>query len=82
MTTPNRDLLVLTSKVTMNAKQLEQQVELLNNLLFTAESVNVFCTVNEVIDLNKYKIITAPQLIQQIARQRTLKPFVFISNKN
>ena len=82
MTTPNRDLLVLTKKETMNPRELEQHVELLNDLLYHVEGLNVFCIVNEIFDLNKYKVIQQPGVILQVIKQRTLKPFVFISNKN
>jgi hypothetical protein len=78
----NRDLLVLTKKQSMNAQELEQEVELLVNLLFEAEKIDAFCVANEVIDLNRYKIICKPHLIQKIIRQRKAKPFVFFSNKN
>lgn len=82
MKTPNRDLLVLTGKITMDPKELEHQVELLNDLLYHVEGLNAFCTANEVIDLNKYRIIHKPHLIQQIIREKSLTPFVFISNRN
>jgi len=82
MNTPNRDLLVLTGKTKMNRQQLEQQVELLNDLLYHVENLNAFCIANEVIDVNKYKIIQKPHIILQIIREKSLKPFVFISNKN
>jgi len=78
----NRDLLVLTKKVTMNARQLKQEVEQLNELLFHVEDAFSFCTANEVIDVNRYKIIQKPYKIQQAIRERGSKPFVFISNKN
>ncbi|HVX50360.1 MAG TPA: hypothetical protein VHB48_09385 [Chitinophagaceae bacterium] len=79
---PNRDLLVLTKKITMNAKQLKQEVELLNELLFHVEDSYSFCTANEVIDVNRYKVITKPFKIQRAIRERGTRPFVFISNKN
>ena len=82
MNPPNRDLLVLTKKVTMNAKQLKQEVEQLNELLYHVEDLNSFCTANEIIDVNRYKIIQKPYLIRQAIRERGTKPFVFISNKN
>lgn len=78
----NRDLLVLTKKQTMNAQELEHEVELLVNLLFEAEKIDAFCIANEVIDLNSYKIISKPYLIQKVIRQRKAKSFVFFSNKN
>ena len=82
MNTPNRDLLVLTGKTKMSRQQLEHQVELLNDLLYHVENLNAFCIANEVIDVNKYKIIQKPHIILQIIREKSLKPFVFISNKN
>ena len=78
----NRDLLVLTKKQTMNAQELEHEVELLVTLLSETEKIDAFCTANEVIDLNRYKIISKPHLIQRIIRQRKAKSFVFFSNKN
>lgn len=79
----NRDLLVLTKKITMSPQELEHEVELLNKLLFHVENLNNFCTVNEIIDLNRYRIIQKRNMVQQILRgPARLKPFVFICNKN
>jgi hypothetical protein len=78
----NRDLLVLTKNQTMNQKELEHAVELLVDLLYEAEKMDAFCIANEIIDVNRYKIIDKPRLIQQIIRQKKVKPFVFVSNKN
>jgi hypothetical protein len=78
----NRDLLVLTKKTAMNAKQLKHEVELLNDLLYHVENLMSFCTANEIVDVNKYRIIQKPHLIQKAIRERGSKPFVFISNKN
>lgn len=82
MTSQNRDLLVLTKRVTMNALELEHEVELLVDLLFHVESLDSFCVANEVIDVNRYKIIRKPYLIKQIVRGSKLNAFVFISNLN
>lgn len=78
----NRDLLVLTKKETMNSRELEQEVELLVDLLYHVEQIDAFCVANEIIDLNRYKIIQKPHLIKQALREKKLKPFVFISNNN
>ena len=78
----NRDLLVLTKKTAMKPGELEHEVELLVDLLFHVENMTAFCIANELIDLNRYKIIRKPHLIQQILRDKKLKPFVFISNMN
>lgn len=82
MNLPNRDLLVLTKKTAMKPGELEHEVELLVDLLFHVENMTAFCIANELIDLNRYKIIRKPHLIQQILRDKKLKPFVFISNMN
>ena len=82
MRTPYHDLLVLTGDKTMNRDELESQVRFLNNLLFTVEQLNVFCAANEILDVNRCKIISKQHLIQQVISNKTLPPFVFISNKN
>jgi len=82
MKTPNRDLLVLLRDEFMSEQAIEHEVERLNQMLFHVESVKNFCKAHEIIDLNKYKVIAKPQYIIQVAKQRELKPFQFISNKN
>jgi len=78
----NRDLLVLTKYEVPDPIAMEQEIVFLNKLLFSVENLHTFCIVNEIIDVNKYKIIRKPHLIRQIIRERNIKPFVFIFNKN
>lgn len=81
MSTPNRDLLVLARGENENPNA--QEIELLNELLCHVESMEVFCTANEIINLNNYKVITRPDKVMRLIWKReTLKPFVFINNKN
>jgi len=82
MKTPDRDLLVLVKDEYMNEKFMENELEQLNELLFHYETIEKFCAVHEVFDLNRYKIIAKPNLIQKLVRQKELKPFQFIFNKN
>ena len=82
MKTPNRDLLVLVKDEYMNETFMEQELEQLNELLFHYETVDKFCVSHEVFDMNRYKIITSAFSIQQIIRQKELKAFQFICNKN
>ena len=82
MKTGNRDLLVLTKHDDLDAEALEYELELLGRILYTTESIHNFCIANEVIDINRYKIIQLPHLIERAIRTRIDKPFVFISNKN
>lgn len=78
----NRDLLVFTKKATMNQDELERQIELLNDLFYLVEASNAAFTANEVIDVNRYKVITKSRQVRAILESPNLKPFVFISNKN
>ena len=82
MKTPERDLLVLVRDEYMNEKFMEKELEQLNEMLFHYETIEKFCAVHEIFDLNKYKIITKASPMQQIIRQKELKPFQFVSNKN
>jgi hypothetical protein len=82
MVPQNRDLLVLTKRQKMNQQELKHEVELLVDILFEAEKLDAFCVANEIIDLNRYKIINKLFVMQKIVRQKKAKPFVFISNKN
>ncbi len=82
MRTPYHDLLVLTGNRKLNKDELEKQVRFLNGLLVQVEQLNVFCLANEILDVNRCKIITKQHLIQQFISSETLPPFVFINNKN
>ncbi|MDI9364182.1 MAG: hypothetical protein QM541_04465 [Flavobacterium sp.] len=82
MKTGNRDLLVLMKYDSVSDAAIEHEVTLLSNILYSVESIHSFCIANEVIDVNKYKIIQKPHLIQQAIREKSHKPFIFICNKN
>jgi hypothetical protein len=82
MKIPDRDLLVLVKDEHMNEKFMEHELEQLNEMLFHYETMEKFCAVHEIFDLNKYKIVIKPYLMQQIIRQKELKPFQFLCNKN
>ena len=66
----------------MSEQSIEQEVELLNEMLFHVESMENFCKAHEVIDLNRYKIYLKSKQIIKVVRQREIRPFQFISNKN
>ncbi len=82
MKTPNRDLLVLVKDDHLDKEAIEFELEQLNQLLFVFETADNFCIAHEVFDLNKYKTIHNAKTIKQIMKQKELKAFVFISNKN
>ena len=82
MKTSNRDLLVLVKDEQMSEQSMEQELEQLNELLFHFETIDSFCTAHEVFDVNKHKTLHKRDSMQKIIREKELKPFVFICNKN
>jgi len=82
MKAASRDLLVLSKSASINKREMEIEVEKLNQLLFRAETIEKLCTINEVIDINNYKIVTRYNKIEKVLSAKKLKPFQFIFNKN
>ncbi|WP_152267649.1 hypothetical protein [Agriterribacter humi] len=82
MKTSNRDLLVLLKDESMDNQAIEHEVELLNEILFHVESTDTFCRANEIVDMNKYKVLHDQKCLVQLMYQSELKPFIFLCNKN
>jgi hypothetical protein len=82
MKAANRDLLVLSKRSLRNRKEMELEVEQLHKLLLHIESLENFCIANEIVDINRYKIIQDPIKISNLITQKKIKAFQFISNKN
>ena len=81
--TSNRDLLVMFRQHAMTQQDIDKQLSQLNNMLFTTERLDNFVSAHEVLDLNRYKIISNPIQIKKLIRQKKLtKSFVFFNNKN
>ena len=78
----NRDLLVLFKEELMNPQAIEHEVEMLHELLYSVERIDNLIVAHEVINLNKYKIISDSNVIRVTLRQSELKPFIFLNNKN
>lgn len=78
----NRDLLVLFKEELMNPQAIEHEVELLHELLYSVERMDNLIVAHEVINLNKYKIVSDKNVIRMTLRQNELKPFIFLNNKN
>lgn len=77
----NRDLLVLF-KEEYSPQAIEHEVELLHELLFYVEKIDNLVIAHEVININKYKIFSDKKIIRETIRDKNLKPFVFLNNKN
>jgi len=82
MNRPARDLMVLFKQELMSPQAIERQVEMLHDLLYTVEHIENIITAHEVIDLNKFRIINKKKQLRHLLRSYSLKPFVFVSNKN
>ncbi|MCW3114803.1 MAG: hypothetical protein JWR18_3199 [Segetibacter sp.] len=82
MKSAKRDLLVLSKNGSTDEREMELEVEKLHDLLVLVEALENFCIANEIIDLNKYKIIDDVNKVQKIIMKNKMKPFQFINNKN
>jgi len=82
MKNSNRDLLVLVKDAYTNQEAMQFELHQLNMLLGDFETLESFCLAHEVFDLQKYRILTKKAQLQKIIEKDTLKPFVFICNKN
>lgn len=78
----NRDLLVLSGTANLSPKEFERQMKWLNRILLSCETWEIFCMANELLDINRHRIIGKSHHIQAVLSNPKLKPFVFISNKN
>lgn len=77
----DRDLFVLIGEKIFTDQELQKHIQNISAIVAKAESMDNFCIANEVIDLNRYKLINRPYRIKQIVSEK-LKPFVFVFNKN
>jgi hypothetical protein len=82
MKSVNRDLLLLSRKAAINKEEMEYEVEKLHQLLFHVECLENFCKVNEIIDVDKRRIISNPVKMEKLIKQKKLHPFQFINNVN
>ena len=78
----NRDLLVLFNQELMTPQAMEHEVELLHEMLFHVEHLDNLVIAHEIIDLNKYTVSNKYKVISAAFKQRELKPFIFLNNKN
>lgn len=78
----NRDLLVMRNQEMMSRQAIEQEVEFLHELLFLVERIDNLVVAHELIDLNKYKVISNRVVVRNTIRVQALKPFLFLCCKN
>lgn len=77
-----RDLILLRKEDQLDHLNIEREVECLNDLLQSVESLSSLCKAYELIDMNRYKIYQDSLTITKALKQKDIKPFQFIFNKN
>ncbi len=60
----------------------KQEVAFVCAILYSANFSFTFYNSNEIIDINRHKIIRKPYLVQQYVADKLQTPFIFIANKN
>lgn len=82
MKNANRDLLVLVKDAYTNKEAMQYELQQLNTLLVNFETLESFCIAHEVFDIQKFRVLTKRSQLKKIIEKDTLKPFMFICNKN
>ncbi|MFN5376832.1 MAG: hypothetical protein ACK492_10775 [Chitinophagaceae bacterium] len=77
-----RDLILLRKDDQLDELNIEREVECLNYLLQTVETISSLCKAHELIDMNRFKIYQDTLSITKALKQKELNPFQFIFNKN
>ncbi|MEY3245615.1 MAG: hypothetical protein RL253_772 [Bacteroidota bacterium] len=77
-----RDLILLRKEDQLDELNIEREVECLNYLLQTVETISSLCKAHELIDMNRFKIYQDTLSITKALKQKELNPFQFIINKN
>ena len=80
MKNPDRNLLVLLKQDFMNQRDVDKEIENLNDILRDAESSLRFFIAHELVDRNY--ITSSVEKILKARHSHELKPFRFLINKN
>jgi hypothetical protein len=77
-----RDLLLIRKDIDPHEGDIEKEVSILHTLLQSVETVDALCNACELIDMNRFKIFHDSLLISKAVKQKSLKPFQFLFNRN
>jgi len=78
----NRNLLLLNKKEELHPEEFKREISFLSRVLDSSEAVRNFYNATEVIDINRYKIINKQFLIEKLATEKYIRPFIFFYIKN
>jgi hypothetical protein len=82
MDSAKKDLLVIAKKQQLSETAFKQEIAFLTKVLYSEQNTHSFYLATQVIDINRFKIIQKPHLIQRLLKNNGNKPFIFICNKN
>lgn len=77
-----RDLILLRKEDQLDGLNIEREVECLNDLLLRVETFSTLSIAHELVDMNRNRIYQDLLTITKALKQKELKPFQFIINKN
>jgi hypothetical protein len=77
-----RDIIILRKESFPNKQSLEKEVMLLNDMLQAIEKSDKMSASFELIDLNRFKVISKSHVVTSAIRSAISKPFEFLINKN
>ena len=77
-----RDIILLRRDSFPNKTSLEQEVLQLNELLQAIEKSDQLFVAYELIDLNRFRVISKSHVISKAIKSSNQKPFEFLINKN
>lgn len=77
-----RDLILLRKENQLDGLNIEREVECLNDLLLRVETFSTLSIAHELVDMNRNRIYQDLLTITKALKQKELKPFQFIINKN
>ena len=77
-----RDIIILRRDAFLSKQSLEHEVMLLNDMLHAIEKSDTMVSSFELIDLNRFKVVSQLHLISKAIKATEQKPFEFLINKN
>jgi len=77
-----RDIIILRRKAFPNRRSIELEVILLNSMLQAIENSEKMLSSFEMLDLNRFRLVSQPNLLAKAIKDPSPKPFEFLINKN
>jgi hypothetical protein len=80
--TAQRDLLVVSKTKGQTSNSFQQEIELLEVLLYTVEMAQNVAISTEVLDINRYRTIRKHKEVVRLLLKNENRSFVFFINRN